>query len=157
MAIEKIAIGSDHAGFDLKEILKQFLSEEGYELVDMGPASHDSVDYPDYAESVSKRVARGDADLGVLVCGTGLGMTITANKIQGIRAALLYDAFAAHYAKAHNDANVVIFGGRTISPDDARKYLEIFLKEKFEGGRHKKRLDKIAKIESRINRVNGGR
>ncbi|NIO17313.1 MAG: ribose 5-phosphate isomerase B [Deltaproteobacteria bacterium] len=157
MTIEKIAIGSDHAGFDLKENLKQFLSGKGYALADVGPASHDSVDYPDYAESVSIRVARGDADLGVLVCGTGLGMTITANKIQGIRAALLYDAFAAHYAKAHNDANVVIFGGRTISPEDARKYLGIFLKEKFEGGRHKKRLDKIAKIESRITRVNGGR
>lgn len=157
MVIRRVVIGSDHAGHDLKESLKEFLIEQGYELADVGSGSHDSVDYPDYAESVSKRVGSGDADLGVLVCGTGLGMSIAANKIHGIRAALLYSEFAAHYARSHNDANVVVFGGRTMGSEDARKYLTVFLKEKFEGGRHKSRIGKIAKIESRIKRESGGR
>jgi ribose 5-phosphate isomerase B len=157
MTIKRIVIGSDHAGYDLKENLKKFIIEEGYEIIDTGPASPDSVDYPDYAESVSLRVLSADADLGILVCGTGLGMCITANKMRGIRAALLYNEFASRYAKAHNNANVVVFGGRTMSIEEARGYLKVFLKEKFEGGRHKRRIEKIEKIESRTNRSDGGR
>lgn len=149
MQSKTIVIGSDHAGFDLKENLKAFLHEEGYDVTDVGSASHDSVDYPDYAESVSLRVRKGEADLGVLVCGTGLGMCITANKMKGIRAAILYNEFVARYARAHNDANVAVFGGRTMGREEARSCLKIFLKGKFEGGRHKRRIGKIAKIESR--------
>jgi len=156
MTVKNIVIGSDHAGFDLKEDLKGVLSGEGFEVEDMGPETETRVDYPDYAESVSKKIAEGDGDLGILVCGTGLGMCMVANKVKGIRAALLYNEAAARYARLHNNANVIVFGGRTMSHEEARKYLHAFLDETFEGGRHKMRIDKMKKLEARGHNRTGG-
>ncbi|RMG61422.1 MAG: ribose 5-phosphate isomerase B [Deltaproteobacteria bacterium] len=153
MTSPRVIVGSDHAGYDLKENLKEYLVSKGFRVEDVGPDTKDSVDYPDYAEAVASRVAGGQGDLGVLVCGTGIGMCITANKVPGIRAAILYSEFAARYARMHNDANVVIFGGRTMTPEEARKYLDVFLQEEFEGGRHRRRLEKIKRLEER-NRGN---
>ncbi len=147
--IRRVVIGSDHAGYEMKEAVKSHLAEKGYEVEDVGPSTRDSVDYPDYAEAVAVRVSQGRGDLGVLICGTGIGMCIAANKVPGIRAAILYSEFAARYARMHNDANVVILGGRTMSLDEALRYLDVFLNEEFEGGRHKRRLEKIRKLEER--------
>jgi len=156
MEIRRVVIGSDHAGLELKEDLKSYLEGKGFSVTDVGPVTRDCVDYPDYAESVSQRIVHGDADLGVLVCGTGLGMVMAANKVPGIRAALLYNDVAARYARLHNDANVIVFGGRTMSPDESRRYLDVFMAEKFEGGRHRGRLKKIKRLEERNKRPTGG-
>lgn len=152
-----IVIGSDHAGFEMKKDLKGYLEGQGYHVTDLGPASTSRVDYPDYAESIAFRVSEKEAELGILICGTGIGMSIVANKVPGVRAAILYDETAARYARLHNDANVIIFGGRTMDIERVKRYLDIFLGEKFEGGRHRKRLEKIDKLESLLKRDRGGR
>jgi len=140
----RIALGSDHAGFPLKETLKQLLESEGYHPQDFGTFSTDSVDYPDIAREVSEAVASGRFDRGILVCGTGIGMTITANKVPGIRAAACSDTYSARMARAHNNANVLGIGGRVVGPGLALDIARAFLETDFEfGTRHEKRVEKI--------------
>lgn len=143
----KIVIASDHGGYQLKQAILRFLSEEKIVFEDFGINSAESADYPDYAVKVAKAVSIGEADAGILVCGTGLGMTITANKFKGVRAALITDIYLARMAKEHNNANVIALGGRMIDPVKAIRLLKIWLKTPFRGERHQKRLDKIKEIE----------
>ncbi|HSK09588.1 MAG TPA: ribose 5-phosphate isomerase B [Vicinamibacterales bacterium] len=144
----RIAIGSDHAGYHLKEALKLALGGE-VEFDDLGTEGEASVDYPDYAARVAARVASGEADRGILVCGTGIGMAMAANKVAGIRAASVTDEVTARLAREHNDANVLALGGRVTPPDTAVRLARIFLETPFEGGRHQKRLEKIGALERR--------
>ncbi len=146
---QPIVLASDHAGVRMKRRLGEALRSWGYAVEDLGPATEESVDYPDFAEKVARRVEGGNGWLGVLVCGTGVGMSIAANKFAGVRAALLYDDFAALHARLHNDANVAVFGARTMREDEAEARLKIFLGAAFEGGRHAARLAKIARFEER--------
>ncbi|MCL6565526.1 MAG: ribose 5-phosphate isomerase B [Acidobacteriia bacterium] len=146
----RIAIGADHAGFHLKEAVKRFLREQGYEVQDVGTDSEASVDYPDFARLVAEKVARGEADLGLLACGTGIGMAMTANKVPGIRAAVAHDAFTARLARQHNNANVLALGGRVLDEPTALAIVREFLNAQFEGGRHQRRLEKIAALENTL-------
>ncbi len=139
----RIAIGSDHAGFGLKKEFISWLEETGLDIHDFGTYSEASVDYPDYAHTVAKAVESGEYERGVLICGTGLGVSITANKHQGIRAALCWQEDIARLSRTHNDANVICFPGRFIESDEAIKILEVFLKTEFEGGRHLRRVNKM--------------
>ena len=143
----KIALATDHAGYDFKEGLQAFLKEQGYEVQDLGTYSKDSVDYPDYAERVCKYVAQKQAQFGILVCGSGIGMSIAANKVHGIRAALCHDLYTARMGRAHNDANVLVLPSRMIALAIASEMTQIFLNTPFEGGRHAGRVDKIMKLE----------
>ncbi len=138
-----IALGSDHAGFELKEIVKEYLQSKSISVTDMGCYNAERVDYPDYAIKVSQSVAAGEFEFGILVCGTGIGISITANKIRGIRAALCCSEYMAEKARQHNDANILAMGGRTTSAEEAKKIIDKFLTTSFEGGRHKLRVDKI--------------
>ena len=142
-----IAIASDHGGFELKEELKPFLDSLGVACVDLGAVNGESVDYPDLGMELAKRVSSGEFDRGILTCGTGIGMSIVANKFPKIRAALVWDAFTARMAKEHNDANILVIGGRTTDKDLAKEMVRIWIAAKFEGGRHQQRLDKIRDIE----------
>ncbi len=142
-----IVIASDHGGFELKEDLKKFLNDEGCEVEDLGTDNGDSVDYPDFGVILAKRVASGEAEKGILVCGTGIGMSIVANKVKGIRAALVNDVFSARMSREHNDANVLVIGGRIVGKELARQMVKAWLDAKFEGGRHQKRLNKISDLE----------
>lgn len=137
-----IVIGSDHAGFAMKEIIKEYLIGLNYQVEDAGTFSEDSVDYPDFAKKVAKKVQE-NGDYGILICGTGIGMSITANRFKGIRCALCHDAYSAEFARKHNDANILSFGGRTIGVEIAKQMVYIFLNTTFEGGRHQKRVNKI--------------
>jgi len=145
----RIAIGSDHAGFELKEKLEAHLKELGHEVTDVGAHNDDSVDYPDLAAQVGEAVASGEADRGVLVCGSGIGVAIAANKIRGVRAANVYDPEMAKMSRLHNDANVVTMGGRYLPEETAREIVDTFLATAFEGGRHQRRVDKITALEQR--------
>jgi RpiB/LacA/LacB family sugar-phosphate isomerase len=147
-----VVLASDHAGVEMRRRIRDELLAWGYRVEDLGPEKEDPVDYPDYAEAVAGRVSRGEAHFGVLVCGTGIGMSIVANRAPGLRAALLYDEFTARHARRHNDANVAVFGARTMAIEDAVARLKIFLAEPFEGGRHVARLEKIRRIENRPSR-----
>lgn len=142
-----IAIASDHGGYELKEDLKLFLDEAGCKFNDLGAYSNESVDYPDYGVSLSRRVASGEFEKGILLCGTGIGMSIVANKIPGIRAALVNDVYSAKMSREHNDANILVMGGRVTGKSLAREIVKIWLETKFSGGRHQKRLDKISELE----------
>ena len=143
-----IAIGSDHAGYGLKcEIIKH-LAEKGVEFIDCG-CNGESVDYPDIAEATFAKVTSGEADKAILICGTGVGISISANKIKGIRAALCGDWYSAKYTRLHNDANVLCMGGRVIGAGLAAEITDIFLDTEFEGGRHARRVDKIMKLEEK--------
>lgn len=144
----RIHIGSDHAGFALKERVKAHLIEAGHEVTDVGAPSEESVDYPLFAAQVGRAVAAHDADFGVLVCGTGLGMAIAANKVHGVRAVQVNDVEFARLSRMHNDANVVTLAGRFIEPDRAAEIVDAFLATPFEGGRHTRRVDEIADIEN---------
>mgnify|MGYP001049725432 FL=1 len=144
----RIYLGADHGGFALKEHVKAFLTGLGHEVTDVGTDSEESVDYPDFAAVVGEAVASGEADLGVLVCGTGLGMAIAANKIPGVRAVQASDPEMAHMARLHNDANVLTLPGRYIGPERAAEVVDAFLGTAFEGGRHQRRVDKIAALET---------
>ena len=139
----KIAIGSDHAGLSLKNELVEAIKARGHEIRDVGTFSGESVDYPDFASQVARSVGKGEVERGVLVCGTGIGMSIVANKHRGVRAALCTSEFEARMARAHNDANVLCVGQRVVGPGLARAILETFLDSPFEGGRHEKRVQKI--------------
>jgi ribose 5-phosphate isomerase B len=143
----KVAVGSDHGGLDLKKVVDEVLAAEGIEVIDIGTNSPDPVDYPDYAQKVAEMVRDGSADLGILVCGTGIGMSIAANKVAGIRAALAWDIFTARMARRHNNANVLALGGRVTGPELAKEIVRAFVREPFEAGRHEKRVNKIARIE----------
>ena len=144
----KITLGADHGGFQLKETIKEWLLEKGYEVSDRGTYDEQSCDYPDYAKAVALEVAGGNADRGVLVCGTGIGMSISANKVKGIRAAVCGDTFSARMSRLHNDANVLALGQRVTGAGLALDILELWLNTSFEGGRHKTRVDKITQIET---------
>jgi ribose 5-phosphate isomerase B len=144
-----VAIGADHGGYELKEQLKVHLRDWGYGVLDLGTDSTAAVDYPDYAEAVANAVARGDAWLGVVIDSAGIGSSIAANKVAGVRAALCYDRATARNSREHNDANVLSLGARLISPEAAREILAIWLSTQFAGGRHQKRVDKIRGIEER--------
>ena len=137
----KIAIASDHGGVDLKEIISNFLKNKNFEVVDLGTSDTTSVDYPIFADKLADNILKKESDLGILVCGTGVGISIRANRHKGIRAALLYDDEVAVMAKKHNNANVIVFGGRTMNSNDVLKRIDIFLNTEFEGGRHQKRID----------------
>lgn len=143
----KIAIASDHAGLSLKNELVETTRSKGHEPMDFGTYNGDSVDYPDFATRVAKAVANGEADRGVLVCGTGIGMSIVANKYRGVRAALCTTEFEARMSRAHNDANVLCMGERVVGVGLGKAILEVFLAEPFEGGRHQKRVKKIHDAE----------
>ncbi len=140
---KKICIASDHAGFNLKDQIKDLLIENDISIIDLGTKDYNSVDYPDYAKKVSKRIKSGKSDLGILVCGSGTGMAISANKIKGIRAAVCYNLKSTTLSRQHNNANIISLGSRLISKKEAFKLVSVFLKTKFEGGRHLKRVKKI--------------
>jgi ribose 5-phosphate isomerase B len=139
-----IAVASDHAGFDLKEILKRDLQEAGLEVLDLGTNSTQSVDYPDFGMAMADAVASGKAERGVLVCGTGIGISMAANRNPKVRAALVHDVTSARLSRMHNDANVVAFGQRLIGTETAREALRVFLGTEFEGGRHANRVAKLS-------------
>ncbi len=145
--MRRIAIGCDHRGFALKELIMPFLQNEGYNYQDFGCYNTDPVDYPDIAQKVGKAVAAGNFDQGILICSTGIGMCIAANKIKGIRAALCYNAFAAQRARQHNDANVLCLRGENIDNKVALEIAKTFLATDFEGGRHVQRVNKIRALE----------
>lgn len=147
-----IAIGADHGGYELKEAVKKYLDEKGIEYKDFGTFSEESVDYPDFALKVAEAVASGEFDKGILLCGTGVGISIAANKVPGIRAANVSDAFSARYSKEHNNANVLCMGGRVVGPGLATLLVDEWLNAEFQGGRHQKRLDKIADIEKKYSK-----
>ncbi len=140
-----IAVASDHAGFDLKEILKRDLEDAGLEVLDLGTNSTRSVDYPDFGAAMANAVASGKARRGVLVCGTGIGISIAANRNPKVRAAVVHDVTSARLSRLHNDANVVAFGQRVIGTETAREALKVFLDTEFEGGRHAARVEKLSK------------
>ena len=139
----KIAIGSDHAGFYLKEDIKKYLDENNIEVIDMGPFDDKRVDYPDYGHAVGHEVIDNNLDFGIVICGSGIGISISSNKVKGIRAALCSEPYSAKLARRHNDANVLAMGARLIGHDMAIEIVEAFLNEKFEGGRHISRVKKI--------------
>lgn len=145
----RIAVGSDHAGLPLKESLAKELAEGGHDVVDLGTDATDSVDYPDYAAAVGEMVAAGGAELGICCCGTGIGVSIAANKVPGVRAALAHDVTTARLARQHNDANVLCLGARTIGPLVASEAVTAFLSATFAGGRHARRVEKIRRLEEK--------
>ena len=144
----KVAIGADHAGYELKEKLKPWLLQQGVELTDKGTVSDESVDYPDFARDVALEVTNGRAEYGILVCGSGIGMSIAANKVPGVRAANVCSDEEARLSREHNNANILAIGGRTLNEDAARKIVDIFLHTTFAGGRHQRRIDKIAELDA---------
>jgi ribose 5-phosphate isomerase B len=144
MAPERIAVAADHAGVELKATLKETLGDLGYEVVDLGTDGPDSVDYPDFADKLAAALADGTAARGVLVCGTGIGISIAANRHTHLRAALCHDATDARLARQHNDANVLAVGARTMGQEKAIDCLKTFLETEFEGGRHQRRVDKMS-------------
>jgi ribose 5-phosphate isomerase B len=143
----RIALGADHAGFQAKEQIKKYLESAGYVVSDAGTWSEDSVDYPDFAVQVSRRVQQGQDDLGILVCGTGIGMAMAANKIGGVRAAVAHDALTARMSREHNDANVLALGARVLNEHQIIEAVASFLGAQFAGGRHQRRVDKISELD----------
>ena len=143
-----IAIGADHAGYSLKERLKTWLAADGHRILDQGTHSSESVDYPDYAAAVAETVRLGDAEWGILVCGSGIGMAMAANKVPGVRAAVAADPGVARLARQHNDANVLALGARLTSPAQALAVVQAWLATPFEGGRHARRVEKLARLDA---------
>jgi ribose 5-phosphate isomerase B len=148
----KIALGSDHAGFELKEDLRAYLTDLNIDALDLGAYNQEAVDYPEVASRVAEKVVRGEVEKGILICGTGIGMSIVANRFPGVRAALCQDSFTARVSREHNNANILVLGGRLIGKGLAREILKIWLETEFQGGRHQTRLDKIAGLEEKIGR-----
>ena len=146
----RVTIGSDHAGFALKSDLIAFLRDEGHEVVDVGTRSTDPVDYPDYAEAVARSVLNGDGERGILICGSGVGASVAANKVRGIRAGLCHDTYSAHQGVEHDDMNVLVLGSRVIGAQLARELAQSYLRARFTGeDRHVRRLNKVKAIEAR--------
>jgi ribose 5-phosphate isomerase B len=148
----QIALGSDHAGFELKEDLRAYLADLKIDALDLGAYSREAVDYSDVAGRVAEKVATGKVAKGLLVCGTGIGMSIAANRFPEIRAALCHDLFTARASREHNNANILVLGGRLIGKGLAREILKVWLETEFQGGRHQTRLDKITALEEKIGR-----
>jgi ribose 5-phosphate isomerase B len=147
-----IAVGSDHGGLGLKQAIGQMLLARGLSYEDYGTDGPESVDYPEYGAKVAVAVAAGKVEAGILICGTGIGMSIIANKYPGVRAALVHNEFTAQMAKEHNNANILVLGGRILSAAEAVRLVEVWLDSKFEGGRHQSRLDKITATEQRLQK-----
>lgn len=145
----KVAIGSDHGGFTLKLEIKKLLEELNIEYDDVGCHDESSVDYPDFAIPVAEKVANGEADRGIVICGTGIGVSISANKVKGIRCALVHDVFSAKATREHNDSNVLAMGERVIGPGLAREIAKTWLESEYEGGRHERRVNKITQYEEK--------
>ena len=143
----KIAVGADHAGFEVKEKIKKLLAEMNVEVTDLGTNSLESVDYPDYGAAVGREVASGKADEGIIVCGSGIGIAIAANKIHGVRAAQAWNAETAKLARQHNDANILSIGARVIAEEEIPKIVKAWFDAKYEGGRHENRVEKIRELE----------
>ncbi|MGH4051873.1 MAG: ribose 5-phosphate isomerase B [Clostridium sp.] len=148
----KIALGSDHGGFGLKKEIITYLESKKIEVKDFGTYTQESCDYPDYALKVAEEVAAGNFEFGIIVCGTGIGVSIVANKVPAIRAALCSDTFSAHATRQHNNANILTLGARVVGVGLALDIVEVFISAKFEGDRHQKRIDKITKIEERYTK-----
>jgi len=146
--MKKIVIGSDHAGFNLKNKLAKWLEEKGYTVKDVGTHSLGSVDYPDFAKAVAKEVSNGNFEKGIVVCGSGIGVAISANKVKRIRAANCHDVISARLSREHNNTNIITFGERFIAPEYAEEILQVWLNTEFQSGRHQKRVDKISEIEN---------
>jgi ribose 5-phosphate isomerase B len=145
----QIGLASDHGGFELKEAVKAFLKSIGAEPIDLGTFSEDSVDYPDFAAQVAEKVSTGRFERGILICGTGIGMSIAANKFRGVRAALVNDLYSSRFSREHTDANILVMGGRVVGKDVAKEIVRIWLETPFAGGRHQRRLEKIEALERR--------
>ncbi|WP_313233147.1 ribose 5-phosphate isomerase B [Tissierella praeacuta] len=143
----KIGIGSDHGGFELKEYIKEFLDKEGISYIDYGTNSLESVDYPDYGRKVAEAVVSKEVDRAIVICGTGIGISISCNKVKGIRCALCGDTYSARMSREHNNANILALGGRVIGRDLAIEIVSAWLESEFAGGRHEKRIEKISEIE----------
>ena len=143
----KIAIGSDHRGYEAKRRIAALLQQQGHEVLDMGAGSKESVDYPDFAALVAKKVSSGEAERGILICGTGIGMAISANKFPGVRAAACTDEVTAELSRRHNDLNVLCLSGDLLSSRNTERLVEIWMKTEFEGGRHQRRVEKIRELE----------
>jgi len=143
----KVALGADHAGYELKEHIKKVLLENGIHVIDVGTDNETSVDYPDYGLQVARLVSSHEADRGILLCGTGVGMSIIANKVKGIRASLVHDLYTAIQSRKHLDANILVLGGRTTGKGLAEEIVKVWLDTPFEGGRHQRRIEKIATWE----------
>ena len=143
----KIALAADHGGFDLKELIKKHLSQE-HEVIDLGTNSTESVDYPEYGKKVAETVAMGGADRGIAICGTGIGISMAANKVKGIRAALCTNTFMAEMTRKHKGANVLALGGRVLSNEEALPIVDTFIDTEFEGGRHQRRVDQLSELEN---------
>ena len=139
----KLVIGNDHAGVDLKNMIKEHLRKQGHEVINIGTNTLDSVDYPDIAKELSKYILKGKAQYGILICGTGIGISVSANKVEGIRAALAHNEFTAKLSRLHNNANVIALGARVIGDELAKACVDTFIGTEFEGGRHAKRVCKI--------------
>jgi len=149
MKPQKIVIGSDHAGYESKELLKQELVKQGFEVDDRGTNNLESVDYPDFGAAVGHAVVNGEAERGIVVCGSGIGISIAANKVPGVRAALCWNEETARLAREHNDANVLCLGARFIQPELAAKMARIFMETNFAGGRHGQRVEKLAQLDEK--------
>ncbi len=152
----RFVLGSDHAGLNLKNTLLTRLRELGHQVEDLGTHTQDSCDYPDFAERVGRAVGAGDAEQGLLICGTGVGMCIAANKLPGVRAAVVSDTFSARATRQHNDANVLCMGERVVGPGLALDILDAWLQADFEGGRHQRRIDKITALEGQLDHAGPG-
>lgn len=144
---ERVALGCDHAGFTLKEAVREVIQRFDREVLDLGTHSLESVDYPDFGESVGRAVASGRAEKGIVICGTGIGISIAANKVPGVRAALCHDTFSAKMSRAHNDANVLALGARVVGSGLAQEIVQTWLEAEFEGGRHADRVEKLSRLE----------
>jgi len=146
----KIAIGSDHGGFELKQYIKEYFDKKGIEYMDYGTdSSEESVDYPEFGEKVGNAIKSGECDRGIVVCGTGIGISIAANKVPGIRCALCSDCYSARMSREHNNANILALGGRVVGKDLALEIVETWIKAEFQGGRHERRVNKISEIENK--------
>ncbi|MGE4319121.1 MAG: ribose 5-phosphate isomerase B [Deferribacterales bacterium] len=141
--MKKVALASDHGGYGLKTQIKQYLQSKGYTVLDLGTDSEESVDYPDYGAKAAEAVLNGDADCAVIMCGSGIGISIAANKFKGIRCALCFDTYTAKMSRMHNDANIMAVGGRITTIERAVDMVDLFLTTEFEGGRHQRRIDKL--------------
>lgn len=146
----KVSLGCDHGGYELKEAVKKHLEETGVEYIDCGTYSLDSVDYPDYAEAACKKIQDGECELGLIFCSTGIGISIAANKMKGIRCCVCSDTYSAKYTRMHNNANVLSLGGKVVGPGLACEMVDLFLNTEFEGGRHQRRVDKITALEEKM-------
>ena len=145
----KIVLACDHGGFELKEVIKRYLEELGIEYIDVGTYSTESVDYPDFAYKGAMSIRNGKADRGIFICGTGIGMSIAANKLKGIRAALCYNIYAAEFSRRHNDSNVLALGGRVLGSELAKAIVKKWLFTSFDGGRHERRIRKVEEMEGK--------